>query len=144
MDFLHPAFLFHAKRTTALAVAAVQAGVSFGGQLGIVVGGDAIAGLGQIVILIHKTNVNARRAWLAVIAVDAGSGNGIGGESTNDGIVLFFLGCLQKFQHLVKMFQGLHTGHSRKNTGPVNGILQTLGQTTSSIVCRNFYYICSI
>ena len=80
---------------------ALQAGICFDAQLGIMIGGDVISCQSQIVILVHKTDIDACRARLAVVAVDTGAGDGIGRESAVDGLILFFLGCIQEFQDLI-------------------------------------------
>ena len=87
----HPLHLLHAEGTAAFAVATAQAGIRFDAQLGIMVGGDGIPSQGKVVIFVHQTDIDACRAGLAVVAVDAGSGNGVGGEGADDGIVLLLI-----------------------------------------------------
>ena len=61
-------------------MAALEAGICFDSQFGIVVGGDVVPCQGQVVILIHKADIDACGAGLAVVAVDAGSGDSVGGK----------------------------------------------------------------
>ena len=126
MDRFHPALLLHAEGAAALAMTAVQAGVCFDGELGIVVGGDIIPGQRKVVVLVDQTDVDACRTGLAVVTVYAGAGNGVCCKAANDGIVLFFVRYSEELQHLIQMLHRLYTGYCHQNTGAVDGILQTL------------------
>ena len=112
-------------------MAALQASICLYGQLGIMVGGDVISCLCQIVILVYKTDIDPCGARLAVVAIHAGSANGICGETGDDGIILFLVRSIQEFQHLIQMLHGLHSRNCRENAGTVNGILQALGMGQS-------------
>ena len=107
-------------------MAALQAGVGLDGQLCVVIGGNGIAGQGQVVILVHQTNINVRWAGLAVVAVDTGSSNGVGSKATNDRVVLFLVSCGEETQQRIQMLHGLDARHRHQATGTVNGILQAL------------------
>ena len=63
----HPAFLHDTQGTAAFAVTAVETGIRLNGEFGIVIGGNCIPRQCQIVILVHKSDVNARRTGLAVV-----------------------------------------------------------------------------
>ena len=84
-------------------MSALEAGICLDSQFGIVVCGDVITGQSQIVILVYEANIDASRAGLAVVAVDAGSGDGICGKGSDDRIVLLDLGGFQEFQNLIQM-----------------------------------------
>ena len=122
----HPAHLLYAEGAAVFAVSALQAGICLDSQFGIVVSCDVITGQSQVVILVYKANVDACGAGLAMVAIDAGTGNGVGSKGADDGIVLFRLGGIQEFQNLIQMLHGLHTGQNCQHTGPVDGILQAL------------------
>ena len=96
-NLLHPAFLLDSKGTAAFAVTAMETGIGFDAELGVVVGGNFIPGLGQVVILVHQTDIDACGAGLAVVAVDAGAGNGVSGKCADDGVILFRLRGIQEF-----------------------------------------------
>ena len=122
----HSAHLLYIKGAAAFTVAAVETGIRLDGKLCIVIGGNGISRQSQIVILVHEANVDTGRTRLTVVAVDAGTSDGIGSEGSDDGIVLFFLSCLQEFENLIQVIHSLHTGNCHQNTGAVDGVLQTL------------------
>ena len=84
IDGDHTAHLLHAEWATFFTVSATQAGICLDSQFGIVVGRDVIARQSQIIILVYEANINACGAGLAMVAVDAGAGNSIGSERTDD------------------------------------------------------------
>lgn len=126
IDLFHPAFLSDSKWTAGFTMSAVQAGICLDIELGIVVSGNDVPGLCKIVILIYQTDINACRAGLAVVAIDAGAGNGVSSKGTDNGVIFFFVGSSQEFQHLIQVFHSLHTGHSHQYAGAVDGVLQAL------------------
>ena len=78
-------------------MAALEASICFYAEFVIMVCRDLISRKSQIVILIHQADINTCRAGLTVIAVDAGSRNGICRKGANDRIVLFFICCSEEF-----------------------------------------------
>ena len=70
---VHPAFLLHRERATALAMTAMQAGIRIDGQLGIMICRNAVACQSKVIIFIHKTDIDAGRAGLAMVAIHTGT-----------------------------------------------------------------------
>ena len=73
---VHPAFLLHRERATALAMTAVQAGIRIYGQFGIMICRNIVACQGKVIIFIHKTDIDAGRARLTMVAIHTGTCNG--------------------------------------------------------------------
>ena len=72
---------------------AVQACIRLHAELGVMIGGNVITGQCQIVILIDKADIDTRGARLAMVAINAGSADRVGGKTANDRIILFLSVC---------------------------------------------------
>ena len=86
-DGLHPLALGHMEGTAAVAVAAGKAvrGGPLQGQ--VVLPGQLVPQAGQVVVLIDEGDVQARRAGVAVLAVDAAASALRRGELAETGVV---------------------------------------------------------
>ena len=127
VDLAHALHLFRAERAAALEMTAVQARVGLHGQPGIVVRGNRAAREGKVVILVHKADVDARRAGLAVAEIHARAGDCVRLERADDGIILLRVGGGEEVEQLVEVGEGLHAGRGHQHAGAVERVLQAPG-----------------
>ena len=95
-DDFHPVCLSHMERAPAVAVAAGNAVGSLFLQLGIMVCRHIISYDRQIIILVYQSHIEARRARLTVVAVNARPFRIFWREAAYDGIIPFLIGSFQK------------------------------------------------
>lgn len=120
VDLAHALHLFRAERAAALEMTAVQARVGLHGQPGIVVRGNRVAREGKVVILVHKANVDARGARLAVVAIHARAGDCVRLERADDGIILLRVGGGEEVEQLVEVGEGCTPGTATSTPGRSN------------------------
>lgn len=125
-DFLHSGLLGDAERAAAVAVAALEAGVGFDGQLAVVVVRHSVARTGKVIVFVDQPDIDSGRAGLAVIAVDAVSDGVLRRKAADHRIVVFFWRRLQKRQERVQIRKAADTRNSRQNSRTVEDILQAL------------------
>jgi len=109
-----------------LACAAADAVACMSREAAVMIDGIGVADLSKILIHINRCNVDAGRAGLAVVAVDAGVGDVLHLQCAEDRIVLLFFACLEITQQVADMGLVLNTDEAGHDSGAVEVILDAL------------------
>ena len=125
-DFLHPVFLCHMERAAPVTVAAARAVGSMPAKFRIMAGSHMIANSGQVIIFVNQADIQTRRTWMAVAAVNTASCCVFRCKCTQNRVVPLLGRSIQPGQGLLHILQITYSRQNRYHTGLIQGILETL------------------